>query len=109
MNETRAERLYKALDELGEELANTPRSVRLSIIDGIYVLEGGFGFQPQVLRFDKLPTFIEERLAILKMLNDFQMIPDIGKKVSKDVYHVPMSIRVWESIIPLALPQASSI
>lgn len=109
----RKEKLYADLDALGEELVTTPMMVRLTVLDDLdwnckYLLEAGFKFDPRILRFNELPPFLAERLAILKMLNKFQEIPDIGKRFSDNVYHVPISVRVWESIAPTALPNPTT-
>lgn len=103
----RKQKLDQALDALEEEIKNTPLSVRLEIDEYDskpykYTLMGGVRFNPKYLYFKELPTFIEEKLAILKMLNDYQEIPTLGKKFSENTYHIYMSPAVWESLIPTA-------
>lgn len=108
MDSTRKQKLYADLDALAEELVTTPRMVRITIMKNtkfVYLLEGGLKFEPKYLHFNELPPFIAERIAILKMLNNYEEIPDIGKKFSDTVYHIPISIRVWESLIPSAVSQ----
>jgi hypothetical protein len=68
-----------------------------------YVLQGGLKFKPPTIGLYELPTFIEEKLVLLKMLNDRQGIPGIGRRVNAGVYYVGMSPAVWESLLPLAI------
>ena len=110
MDDKRKEKLGKDLDLLEENLKHTPMAVRLMINEDSkfkYVLMGGMQFNPKWLYFYELPEFISEKLALLKMLNRFEEIPDVGKRFDENTYRMWMRPAVWESIEPLAVASKS--
>lgn len=48
---------------------------------------------------DKLPEFITQPLAILKMLSDGERVEDVGKKYRDDLYYVFVDVDVWKVFV----------
>lgn len=48
---------------------------------------------------DKLPEFITQPLAILKMLSDGERVEDVGKKYNDGMYYVFVDADMWKAFV----------
>ena len=77
-----------------EEAMNLPMSARVDILHN--VMMGGVYHRPRTMHFDALPRTVQDKIALLKMLNNYEAIPDVGEKRNQYIYYLKISQNLWK-------------
>lgn len=97
--EERQKRFDVEIKRLLESFKNEPATIRVQFVgQGIVQLVGGRKFVPPSLSChqDLLPTFITEKIAILKVHGARQYVDGVGKWLDRDSFYVDVTPNEWE-------------
>lgn len=96
-------KLKETLAELDKELSYSLKAVRGNLVGNGLVLMSGLGLEPIYLEFDYIPKAIADRLVMLKMLDKYEKIPKVGKRIDDTNFYVYVTVKEWRELSQEAL------
>lgn len=67
--------------------------------NGAVYLSGGIKHKPAFTWFNSLPNLLADKIAILSMLNNYERMPEFGKKINSNLYYVRLTLDDWDVLV----------